>query len=111
EIAALLSLKEGENPWKARAYENGARALEAFAAQDLESLVEQKRLTEIRGIGEALAGVIEELSGTGRARILDELRAELPQGVAELAQLPSVGPKKAQALVRGLGVRSPAELK
>jgi DNA polymerase (family 10) len=111
EIAALLSLKEGENPWKARAYENGARAVEAIAAEVLESLVEKKQLTDIRGIGEGLAGVIEELCGTGRARLLDELRAEMPEGVVELAQLPGVGPNKAQALVRGLGVRSPADLK
>jgi DNA polymerase (family 10) len=111
EIAGLLQLKEGSNPWKARAYENGARALEAFSNEDLEALVEKKQLTDIRGIGEALAGVIEELHGTGRARILDELQAELPLGVAELAQLPNVGPKKAQALVKGLGVRSAAELK
>ena len=47
EIAALLSLKEGANPWKARAYENGARALEAFAAENLETLVERKKLKEI----------------------------------------------------------------
>jgi DNA polymerase (family X) len=111
EIAGLLALKEGENPWKARAYENGARALEAFAAGDLEALVEKKRLTDIKGIGSGIAGVIEELTGTGRARLLDELRAEMPQGVLELAQIPGVGPKKAQALVRGLGVRSAAELR
>jgi DNA polymerase (family 10) len=111
EIASLLSLQEGANPWKARAYENGARAIEAFAAEDLEALVERKRLTDIRGIGQAIAGVIEELCGTGHASVLDELRAELPAGVRELAQLPNVGPKKAQALVRGLGVRTAAELR
>src|SRR5207302_2531796 len=48
---------------------------------------------------------------TGRARLLDELRADMPEGVLELAQIPAVGPKKAQALVRGLGVRSAADLR
>src|SRR4051794_15068549 len=99
EIAALLSLKGAENPWKARAYDNGARALEQFAAEDLERLVADQRLTDIRGIGEALAGVIAELLATGTCKLLDELRAELPPGVMELAQLPGVGPKKAQLLV------------
>src|SRR6478609_11583200 len=111
EIAALLSIKEGENPWKARAYDNGARALEQFAAEDLERLIAEKRLTDIRGIGEALAAVIGELMNTGTCKLLDELRTEMPPGVLELAQLPNVGPKKAQALVRALGVRSVTDLK
>jgi DNA polymerase (family 10) len=111
EIASLLALKAEGNPWKARAYENGARAIEDIGADELVKLVEAKRLTEIRGIGEALEAVIAELIGTGTCKLLDELRAELPTGVLELAQLPNVGPKKAQALVRGLGVTTVAQLR
>src|SRR5262245_56610635 len=111
EISGLLALKQGENPWKARAYDNGARAIEGVSAEELESLVEKKRLTDIKGVGSRIGGVIEELTGSGRARVLDELRAEMPARVLDLAQLPGVGPKKAQALVRGLGVRSAAELR
>ena len=94
DMAALLALKD--NKWKARAFDNGARAVEQV--DDLAARVEERRLTEIRGIGEALAAVIDELWRTGKSTLHDELRAELPSGALELAQLPSVGPKKAIAL-------------
>ena len=42
EIGALLEL-EGENPFKVRAYENGARAVEGLA-EDLGALVAADRL-------------------------------------------------------------------
>lgn len=59
EIGALLEL-EGENPFKVRAYETGARALEGLS-QDLGTLVAEGRLTDIPGIGEALSLKIASL--------------------------------------------------
>jgi DNA polymerase (family 10) len=109
EIATLLTLR-GENPWKARAYDTGARALEEHA-DDLGALVDGKRLTEIRGVGETLAAVIAELFLTGRSILLEQLRAEMPAGVVVLSELPNVGPKKAQALHAALGINSVAELR
>ena len=49
EIASLLELK-GENPFKIRAYENAARALDGLT-QDLGLLIEAGTLTGVRGIG------------------------------------------------------------
>ena len=46
EIGLLLELK-GENPYRARAYETGARALEELR-EDLGTLVDERRLTEVR---------------------------------------------------------------
>jgi DNA polymerase (family 10) len=76
ETAALLRASRSD-PYKVRAYERGARALEALGT-DLGGLVESKRLTEIPGIGERLAGAIEELHRTGRSAQLDHLRASVP---------------------------------
>lgn len=83
EIGALLEL-QGGNPFKARAYARGARALEAFNG-DLDALVEQRRLTSLPGVGTALAGTIAEIHETGRSEQLDRLRRQLPLGVLELA--------------------------
>ena len=52
EIALYLELK-GENLFKIRAYENGARIIQALD-EDLEVLVREKRLGTIKGIGKAL---------------------------------------------------------
>jgi DNA polymerase (family 10) len=108
EIGALLEL-EGENPFKIRAYETGARALEGLAG-DLATLVAEERLTDIPGIGEALAGKIASLHLTGRSETLDKLRARHPPGILELLQVPDLGPKKIAALHAALGVATLADL-
>jgi DNA polymerase (family 10) len=86
-----------------RAYENGASAV-ASLVDDIGTLVDEKRLTEFRGIGKALADKIAELYLTGRCEYLEQLRAGLPPGVLELSQVPEVGPKKAQQLHEALGI-------
>ena len=51
EIGVFLELK-GENPFKTRAYQNGARTLESLT-EPLAKLVEEDRLGDIKGIGKA----------------------------------------------------------
>jgi DNA polymerase (family 10) len=104
EIGLLLEL-QGGNPFKARAYERGARALEALGA-DLDPLVAQDRLTELPGIGSALAGTIRELHLTGRSEQLDRLRAALPPGAIELSQVPGLSVSRIAALHQTLGIAS-----
>lgn len=108
EIGALLEL-DGENPFKVRAYENGARALEALE-EELSAVIEQGRLEELPGVGKALAEKITQLHRTGRLELLDRLRAAHPPGLLELLQLPDLGPKKLAALQKALGVASLADL-
>jgi DNA polymerase (family 10) len=109
EIGALLEL-QGGNPFKARAYERGARALEAFNG-DLDALVEERRLTSLPGVGTALAGTITEIHETGRSEQLDRLRRQLPPGVLELSQVRHLTIPRIRALHQALGVASVAELK
>jgi len=109
EVGMLLEVK-GENPFKVRAYETGARAVEGLA-EELATVVAGGRLTDVPGIGEALAQKISELHSTGRLALLDRLRGELPAGVAGLLQVPDLGPKKIAALHAALGIGSVAELK
>lgn len=108
EIGALLEL-EGENPFKIRAYENGARALEGLA-EDVGALVAAGRLKELAGVGDALAKKIADLHGTGTTELLDRLRARHPPGTLELLRVPELGPKKVAALQAALGVQSVADL-
>jgi DNA polymerase (family 10) len=108
EIAVLLELK-GENPFKARAYTNGARVLDQFDG-DLTQLVAEKRLGELAGIGEALQQKITELVETGSLKYYETLRASVPAGLLELMDIPALGPKKIKALHEKLGISSVAEL-
>ncbi|MFZ0826095.1 MAG: DNA polymerase/3'-5' exonuclease PolX [Verrucomicrobiia bacterium] len=108
EIGTLLELK-GENPFKTRAYANAARTLDNLA-EPLEKFVAEKRLGEIKGIGEALEQKITELVETGKLAYYEELKASIPPGLMEMLEIPGLGPKKIQVLNQKLGVDSVAKL-
>ena len=109
EIGLYIELK-GDNRFRARAYETGARAVEELR-EDPAELVAQQRLTETRGIGPALAAVIAEIVTTGSSQQLEKLRAESPPGVIELAQVPGLTVKKIEQLHTALGIDSVAKLR
>ena len=109
EIARLLEIK-GENPFKAQAYERGASALENHEG-DFDALVKTGRLTEIAGIGNALAAIIEEIYRTGECWMLQQLREGLPPGAVELSAVPGLNLKKIIALHDALRIESIADLK
>src|SRR5476651_2208125 len=104
EIGTLLELK-GENPFKTRAYANAARTLESVS-EPLEKLVAEKRLGEIKGIGEALEQKITELVETGKLKYYEELKASIPPGLIEMLEISGLGPKKIKALNKMLGIYS-----
>jgi len=108
EIGTMLELK-GENPFKTRAYANGARALESLS-EPLEKVVAESRLGEIKGIGEALQKKITELVTTGRLGYYEDLKASFPPGLFSLLQIPGLGPKKVKALNDKLKISSVEEL-
>ena len=103
-ITQLLELK-GENPFKIRAYQNAARALETYTG-NLEADVKEGRLTEIPGIGVAIAEKIALLVQTGQLLYHEELKAEFPPGIFEMFELMGMGPKKIRAVYDKLGIAS-----
>lgn len=97
EIGTLLELK-GENPFKVRAYQSGARALEAIEEAELAKLIAEDELQSVKGIGEALSQKIAELHTTGRLEFFEKLKASVEPGLVEMLQIPGLGPKKIRAL-------------
>jgi DNA polymerase (family 10) len=108
EIGMLLELK-GENPFKTRAYGNAARAIENLA-EPLDKLVAEERLTEVKGIGDAISKKIKELVETGKLTYYEELKASLPPGLSEMLEIPGMGPKKIKTLHDKLGIESIEQL-
>ena len=104
EIGTILEL-QGENPFKCRAYLNGARTLDT-SATDLTELVRTNRLGELPGIGDALREKITTLITTGKLPYLEELRSSIPAGLLPLLDLPGLGPKKLRALRDKLKIES-----
>jgi DNA polymerase (family 10) len=108
EIAELLEFK-GENPFKIRAYRRAAHLMETLST-DVVSLVEAGEVSQLEGIGSALAAKITEYVHTGRMQALDELRREVPSSLTELTRVSGIGPKLASRLFKELGIRDLAGL-
>jgi len=108
DIADLLELK-GENPFKIRAYQKVVRSIEHLPVE-VEQLVAEDKLKEVPGVGEAITKKITELVTTGHLGYYEELKADFPEGISTLLDIPSIGPKTAMLLSSELGIRSVDEL-
>jgi len=108
EIAILLELK-GDNPFKIRAYRNGAQVVRNFDG-DIVERATNNQLEGIEGIGEALRDKLHELASTGSLKFHENLRAEFPAGIFELFEVQGLGPKKVKVLHETLAVASIADL-
>lgn len=104
---ALYMEIQGENPFKIAAYRRAGQALET----DQRSLSGIDDFSKIKGIGVAIAQVIEELVATGKSARLQTLQEETPPGLLELVAIPGLGGKKIGKLYRELGVTGPIELR
>ena len=107
EIADLLEIKD-DNPFKIRAYRNGAD-IAANHPHELATL-DEAGLREIPGIGKDLAGRIREIGETGDTAYHRELIAEFPPTILDLLHLQGVGPKTVATLYRELGIRTIEDL-
>lgn len=108
ECAVLMEIM-GENPFRCRAYEEGARALEALEG-DPRDWIESGVLENTKGIGKGLAEKVEEWARAGRIAAIDELRTKIPAGLLELTMIPGLGPKKIRALWKDLGIETLSQL-
>ncbi|MDH3297519.1 MAG: DNA polymerase/3'-5' exonuclease PolX [Gemmatimonadota bacterium] len=110
EMADLLEIKGGVNPFRIRAYRNAVYTVEEYATP-LRTLVEEGAdLTELPSVGNEMASHIVELVTTGHLSRLVELAAEIPRSLVTLIRLPGVGPKKARKLWDELGITTIDEL-
>ena len=108
EYAQRTALRGG-NPYRAKAYSRAADRLAALAIP-LHVLIAEDRLTEIPGVGEAIADVVAKLHKTGTHPSLEKLRKEIPEGVLEMLAVPGLRPEKVLRLYKDLGITSLAEL-
>lgn len=81
EYAQRTALRGG-NPYRAKAYSRAADSL-ALLAIPLHVLIEEGRITDIPGVGDAIADVVTKLHRTGTHPSLGKLRKEVPPGALE----------------------------
>jgi len=107
-IADLLEIK-GEVIYKTLAYRKAADNLRNLG-RDVNEIWREGDLTDIPGVGKAIANKIEELLTTGHLDFLDKLNEEVPTTLVEILQVPDVGPKKAALFWHDAGITTLAEL-
>lgn len=107
-IAELLEIK-GEVIYKILAYRKAADSLNNLG-RDVHDIWEEGQLTEIPGVGKAISEKIDELLRTGQLEFLEKLKSEVPPSLAELLQVPDLGPKKVALFWREVGITNLAEL-
>ncbi len=105
EIADRLDAQDVE--YKPRAYRRAADriadhhdSIAAIVAADPDAL------TEIEGVGEAIAEKVTEYVRTGSIEELDDLREELPVDMDALTRVEGLGPKRVGTLYRELGIET-----
>jgi DNA polymerase (family 10) len=104
EISRYIELSD-PNPFKARAFEKAARAVENID-DDVAALVESGGIYDVSGVGKATGKIVEEIVRTGTSAYLEELRGQYPPGIFELLRVPKLGIKKIGVLYTELGIAS-----
>ena len=102
EIAKILELKKS-NPFRIRAYERAAAAVENLGDK-IDVLIKEDNLTSIPGIGADLASKIKEIVSTGSLKYYEEIRKDIPEGVIQMLRIPGLGPKTVKLIYDELHV-------
>ena len=109
QIATMLEM-DGANPFRIRAYREGARVIEELPEPAAQLADTEGRLQQIKGIGKDLEQAIRDLSTTGTTERYAELTKKYPPTLMELTELPGLGPKRVKALFEKLGIRGRDDL-
>jgi DNA polymerase (family X) len=109
-LADLLEIQRA-NQFRVRAYRNAARTVASLPRDAQEMLEDGEDLSELPGIGDDLAGKIEEIVKTGELPLLKVTEQETGAELSELMKLPGIGPKRVKAIHDELDVKSLDQLK
>ena len=99
-----------ENPFRVRAYHEGANVVRDLD-EPVADFVHEKRLDDLKAlpkIGDGIAAVIDEIVTLGHSNLLQHLEANEAEAV--FMQVPGIGEELAQRIVEELHISSLAEL-
>ena len=88
----LLELS-GADTFRVRAYSNAVRIFENID-DNINSLIKEKKLTSIKGIGKSVASLVDEFYSTGSSSAFIDLQESIPDGLIEMLRIPGLGPRK-----------------
>ena len=95
----------GEDKFRYLSYHKAAHAVRAWP-EDLSTLAEEGRLTDIPGVGKKLAVSIGQILETGSFPEYEAVKASFEPTLVRIMDIPGVGPKRARLLYEQVGVKS-----
>ncbi len=110
ERYALLLEIDRANPFRVRAYRNAARVVENQPRDIAAMIAEGADLSQLPGIGKDLAHKLHQICETGKFAELREIEKHVPSALADLAEVPGLGPKRVKVLFETLKIKSMAGL-
>lgn len=108
QIADMLAIR-GDHIHRVLAYRRAAENVRELD-RDLGRIRSEGDLTDLPGIGPALAEKIEEMLDKGKLAYFDRLADEVPPELVEMLQVEGLGPKRVKQIHESLGITTLAEL-
>tara|TARA_Y100001968_G_scaffold54136_1_gene45314 strand:- start:2386 stop:4245 length:1860 start_codon:yes stop_codon:yes gene_type:complete len=109
QVGVLLELK-GANPFRVRSYQNASRTLGGLE-EDLWTVTSEERLTDVKGIGKGIAGLITEALTEGTWGDIGQLYTSVPAGLIAMLAIPGLGPKRIKQFHDELGIENIEQLR
>jgi len=110
ETADLMEIA-ADDGFRVRSFRNAASAIESYPERVADIAgSEDRKLTEIPGVGKGIAGVIEELLERGSFERRDKLLEKYPPTALELLKIQGLGPKSIALLIEHFRVSTVDDL-
>ncbi len=110
DMAAIYELQGNGDEYRARAYENAARAIDNLPEDVSEIMEEEEKLEDIRNIGESIADKVREYIKTGKIEKYEELKKTIPEDFVDLLEIEGVGPETLKTLQKELNIKTKEDL-
>ncbi|OAN61702.1 hypothetical protein A8B79_04560 [Balneola sp. EhC07] len=109
EVFQLMQLA-GENRFKAIAFDKAALTVDGMS-EDINEYINNKNLTDIKGIGKSIAEDIYAYDETGKMPVLEAFREKIPPGLLKWTEISGLGPKNILKIHETFGITEIEELK
>ncbi len=99
-----------EHRFRAIAYETAAKTLSNLSEPVDAFGNDVKKLDELKGVGESIAGKIIEYLNTGRIQTFEKLKKQVPQELLELMEVEGIGPATIRTVHDQLNIQTKNDL-
>src|SRR5215218_276334 len=110
EMADLLEISGGANPFRVRAYRTAADSIQDQPRALRDMVANGDDLTALPGIGPDLSRSITQLVQDGQFPEAEAIKQQIDPGVRGIMRIPGLGPKRVRTLHDELGIKNVNDL-